>query len=188
MNKNIKEKLLNLSEEIYKRSEVEEDCDNLISEYSNVFLTQFNNIKYPSDNFTIGSTDISLVTDIIPGSIRHRIYPYNQYNLVWLNPDTLEVIDNFILVNTPNVSSPFISLILSDLENGFIFEDLDRYNVKGIPDNIKEIDTLTHYIPDLSEENYLVYSKELGNSKKLVYKVFKPIKCDNDWICRVEFC
>lgn len=189
MDKLIKLKLLNLSEEIYKRLEVEESCEELISEYSDVFLSQFSNVKYPDDKFIIEPLDIDLVTDIIPGTMRHRIYPYSQYNLVWIDPDTLEIIDNFSIdTHNLNISSPFIDIVMSDIENGFVFEDLDRYNVLGIPDNVRSIDTLTRYIPSLSCNDYLMYSKELGNNSELIYKVFRPVRYQDDWVCNIEFC
>lgn len=76
-------------------------------------------------------------------------------------------------------------LCIEDLKNGrYVFED----NVNKIRKSISKNDRLyygwktnTHYIAEESDNNSLVYSKDIDYDLRLTYKVYKPRKINGKW-------
>lgn len=128
-----------------------------------------------------------------------RLGNYSEYNLVWLNPDTGEVIDKFVSIKPYNKlfiddlrllsdkESRNLATTLNDLKLGYVFDDNDERILKD------KYDTATHClnsnkdITRLSQGKFLAYSKFISSANRLTYKVYKPEK-DNDgeWYCKVE--
>lgn len=124
---------------------------------------------------------------------------YSEYNLVWTNPDTGEVIDKFISIK-PYYSkfSNDIRLLsdkeiknlktaLNDLRLGYVFDDNDERILRD------KYDTATHCLnsnSDITKRSggkYLSYSKFISSANRLTYKVYKPEKdSSGDWYCKVE--
>lgn len=143
----------------------------------------------------------------IPGSSSHtignrgdgRLGNYSEYNLVWLNPDTGEVIDKFVSIKPygnefksdinllDNKDTKHLKIALNDLRLGYVFDDNDKRILKD------KYDTATHCLNSnsdvikLSGGKFLAYSKSLSNANRLTYKVYKPEKdLSGDWYCNVE--
>lgn len=128
-----------------------------------------------------------------------RLGDYSTYNLVWLNPDTGEVIDKFVSVKPYNklfrddirlLSDKEVKNLktaLNDLKLGYIFDDNDERILKD------KYDTSTHFlnsnsdITKRSRGRYLAYSKFISSANRLTYKVYKPEKdSSGEWYCKVQ--
>lgn len=128
-----------------------------------------------------------------------RLGDYSKYNLVWINPDTSEVITKFELLKPDHPewnkdmlvldlkSKKKLNFLLKELENGYVFDDDDINLLNG---KIK-YDPVTHYLGDkdifeYSNGKFLAYSKSIDRANRLTYKIYKPEKDANgEWYCRI---
>ena len=140
------------------------------------------------------------------GVIRHPNSKYSKYNAVWENPDVKgrpiikyvfndklnkNILDDlaWIKENSPPMYNR-VKKCIDDLRNSkYVTTDNDRLTKMNIDDESNLMynwDTNTHWISIMSTKDYLLYSKDINDSYRLTYRIYKPIKVNLRWQCMVE--
>lgn len=136
------------------------------------------------------------------GSVPHFKPRYSRYNAVWVDPGRPNsyIRDSKITKYSDKYKEDVeeltqsqldrLNIYLDHLNSGkFIFDDDDNATYENYKkDDIiyYKWDTCTHWLQKESTEDYLVYSKDISGSKRLTYRIYRPKKIGNKWVCDIE--